>query len=172
MIRTYERDLRVQIPAAAVTVALTMLLPFIVHSFGGPPVGARWLPLFYAPFLAAMMFHPLVSLTAGVITPFLNHMITGSPVLPVAIILSFELAVFSVVAYQFTHRRPAFWGAAPLAYILAKVASLMLLAIWPGQLVTATPWQFFTTSLMNAWPGLLVLMAINWLAVRGFRRNG
>lgn len=171
MIRTYERDLRVQIPAAAVTVALTMLLPFIVHSIGGPPVGARWLPLFYAPFLAAMMFHPLVSLTAGMITPFLNHIATGSPVLPVAIILSFELAVFSVVAYQFSRRRPAFWGAAPLAYILAKVSSLLFLAIWPGQLVQATPWQFFTTSLMNAWPGLLVLLAINWLAVRVLRHE-
>lgn len=171
MVRSYEKNLRVQIPAAAATVALTMLLPFIVHSFGGPPVGARWLPLFYAPFLAAMLFHPLVSLSAGMITPFLNHLVTGSPALPIAVILSFELAVFSTVAYQFSRRWPSFWGAAPLAYILAKVASLVLLAVWPNQLVPATPWQFFTTSLMNAWPGLLVLLAINWLAVRAMRHD-
>jgi hypothetical protein len=172
MIRTYDRDLRVQIPAAAVTVALTMLLPFIVHSFGGPPAGARWLPLFYAMFIAAVLFHPLVSLIAGLITPFLNHLLTGSPALPVAILLSFELAVFSVAAYQFSRRRPAFWGAASLAYLLAKVASLVLLAVWPNQLVLATPWQFFTTSLMNAWPGMLVLLAINWLVVKGNGRAG
>lgn len=171
MIRTYENDLRVQVPAGAITVALMMLLPAFVHSLGGPTAGARWLPLFYAPFVAAFSLHPLGSLTAGVITPFLNHIATGSPVLPMAIILSIELAVFSTIAYRCTRRWPAFWGAAPLAYILAKLASLIFLMIWPNQLLPATPWQFVTTSLMNAWPGLIVLLTLNWLAVLGLRRG-
>ena len=124
------------------------------------------------PFVAAVLFHPVVSIIASLVTPFLNHLLTGMPPQSVALILSFELTIFSVVAILLSRRWPRFWGSAPAAYILAKIASLLLLAILPMLLVPVTPGQFFTTSLMNAIPGLVMLLVINVLTVWGINRVG
>ena len=52
---------RVIVPATLLTVAATFLLPFFVHLLppvGGVPMGARLLPLFFAPFLAVRALSP------------------------------------------------------------------------------------------------------------------
>ncbi|MDO9128438.1 MAG: hypothetical protein Q7U34_01085 [Anaerolineales bacterium] len=51
-----RRRSNLQIPAALVTLGLMWLFPFLVHlipSIGTVPLGARLLPIFYAPLLAA-----------------------------------------------------------------------------------------------------------------------
>ncbi len=159
-----------QIPAVFITVVMMLILPFFIHLIGGPTAGMRWLPMFYAPFVAVVLFHPMVSIVAGLSAPFLNHLITGAPPLPNVAMLSFELIMFSILSFQLYRRWPAFWGATPLAYLLAKVLSLLLVTFLPVPVVPVTLWQFFNTSLLNAWPGLLVLLLINWLLVRGVQR--
>jgi hypothetical protein len=169
-VQQLRSDKRVQIPATAVTIGLMLLFPFIVHAIGGPAAGGRWLPLFYAPLVAALLFHPLVAVVAGLVTPFLNHALTGAPPLNTAVLLSVELVVFSLVMQGLARRWPAFWGAAPLAYLAAKVGSLLLVVLLPS-LMPVPAWQFFSTSLINALPGMAVLLLINWLTVRGMQRG-
>lgn len=171
MVQQLKSDNRIQIPATAVTIGLMLLFPFIVHWIGGPTAGSRWLPLFYVPILAVALFHPWVSIIASLLTPLLNHFLTGAPPLPTAVVLSVELVVFSLVMQQFYQRWPKFWGAAPLAFLVAKIASLLLLFLAPMTLIPVPPWQFFRSSLLNAWPGLLVLLLINWLVVKGLQRG-
>jgi hypothetical protein len=160
-----------QIPALLVTIALMLLFPYLIHLIGGPTAGGRWLPIFYAPFVAALLFQPVVAIVAALSAPFLNHLLTGAPALPMAVVLSVELLVFVLLARQMARRWPAFWGAAPLAYLLAKLSSTLLLAILPVTLLPLSPGQFLSSSLAAAWPGLLVLLFINWLTVRGLRRG-
>lgn len=168
---TLKQNKTFQIPATVVTVGLMLFIPYIVHSAGGPAAGGRWLPIFYAPFLAALLFSPPVSIVAGVLTPFLNHFLTGMPPLNTAVILSFELLVFSLAAQQLYGRWPRFWLAAPLSYVIAKIASLIVLAILPLNLIPIPAGQFFLNSLQNGWPGLLMLTVINatavWVLARG-----
>lgn len=159
-----QEDWRVQLPATILTIGLMWLLPFLVHLVGGPTAGSAWLPLFYAPVIAIVLFHPAVAVVAGLITPFLNHYLTGAPPAPMAIILTIELVVFAAVLELSGRRWPHFWAAAPLAYLFAKVATMILLAIVP--VLPVPPGQFFMNSLLTAWPGLLVLLLLNWLVVR------
>jgi hypothetical protein len=166
------RNKTVQIPALIITVTLMLLFPYLIHLVGGPVAGTRWLPMFYAPFVAAILFNPLVAVVAGLSAPFLNYLITGAPPLPMAAILSFELALFGIIAHLLYRRWPAFWGTAPLAYLLAKISSALLLAILPVSLGPLSSWQFFSTSIINAIPGLLILLLINWLLLKGIARAG
>lgn len=171
-IQQLKANKRVHLPATAVTISLLLLFPFIVHLIGGPVAGGRWLPLFYVPVAAVIFFHPGVALTAGLLTPFLNHLLTGSPPLTMAFLLSFELVVFSLVLVAGLRRWPTAWWMAPLAYAVAKFAEFALLLVLPSTLLPMPPAQFFTTSLSNAWPGLLVLLFIHWALVKGARRGG
>lgn len=90
--------------------------------------------------------------------------------MPMVVILSYELVVFGILSQQLYRRWPTFWAAAPLAYLFTKVSSALLLAILPFSLVPTTPWQYFGASLLNALPGLFVLLLINWLLVKGVQR--
>lgn len=67
---------RVRVASATLlTVLAALLLPLLVHllpSSGGVPLGARLLPIFYAPLLATVFFGPVTSLAAGALAPFAN----------------------------------------------------------------------------------------------------
>lgn len=164
-----KQDKRWHIPATVITIGLTLLLPMLVHAVGGQAAGSMWLPLFYAPFLAVLLFHPAVSIFAGIVTPFLNNALTGMPPIGMAVILSVELVVFTLVSQLALRRWPNFWAAAPCAYLVAKLAAMLLLFVVP--LIPASPWQFFTSSLLNAWPGILVLLVLNLAMVKGINRG-
>ena len=163
-----KSDLRVQIPAAIVTVVAMIALPALIHLI--PPVngiswGLRLLPLFYAPFLAALLFHPAVSLIAGLVAPLLNYAFTGSPPYEIALVLSFELVVFSAIVLIVERRRPKFALLAPMALILAKAVSAIALLVTP---FSFGGWSYFSGSLQTSWPALIVLTALNLLTVRYF----
>ena len=150
---------------AILTIGLMLVLPFIVHAIGGQTAGVVWLPLFYAPVLAIALFRPLVGIIAGLVTPFLNYLLTGAPPAPMALLLAIELVLFALLLSQTDRRWPRFWAAAPLAYIIALVVSVFLLTVLIP-LLPMPPGQFLATALQSAWPGLLVLLLINWLVVR------
>ena len=151
-----------QIPAALITLGLMWLVPFLIHliPFSGTiPLGARLLPIFYAPLLAAWLFNPIVGIASGLLMPFINHTFTGMPAFNVAVMLSVELGVFSLILTIYKTRYPRLSLLAPFAVIAGKTVSALLLFIIP--LVPLSPWAYFTSSVVNAIPGLLVLLAIN-----------
>src|SRR5687767_7770331 len=92
-----------QIPATLVTLGLMWLIPVLVHlipPFGdGTPLGVRLLPIFYAPLLAVFLFHPVVAVLASLAMPFINYLLTGMPPFNIAILLTVELVVFSLVLW-------------------------------------------------------------------------
>ena len=57
------------------------------------------------------------------------------------------------------------WLAAPLAYMLTKIVSSVLLIVIP-LVGNVEPIQFFMNSVSNAWPGLLALGVINFVVLR------
>ncbi|MCG2783848.1 MAG: hypothetical protein L6461_01960 [Anaerolineae bacterium] len=156
----------VQVPAALITFGLMWLLPLLVHivPLTGPvPVGARLLPIFYAPLLAAWIFHPAVGLFASLLMPFINHAFTGMPTLPMTVLLSLELIVFSfglLLNKKYWPRLPL----APLAFVAGKVISAILLVF--VAVVPVSPWAYLVSSVQNALPGLLILLVLHLALVR------
>lgn len=148
--------------------AAGLALPLLVHMIpveGGPPMGARLLPIFLAATLAAMRLDAVSALSIALATPLLNRLVTGSPAGPMLTTVLIELVV--VVAVVLIARRfaPSLLRvvAAP-AYLLAATAAGLVVH---GDAPTATLAFAFGSS----WPGLLLLAALG-AASASPRREG
>ena len=163
MSATFSRPLRL-LSVTALSVAVTLLLPFLVHLIpsSGVPLGARLLPIFFAPFLAAMLFHPAVSLITAAATPALNHLLTGRPSPEMAGLLSAELLLF--VGFVLLGKRLG-WRTfllAPLAYVGSSTLVYALTKLFGN----AEPWVSRLDALQIALPGLICLAILNALVLR------
>ena len=156
-----------QIPAVIITLGLMWLVPFLLHLIpftGIIPLGARLLPIFYAPLLAAWFFHPTVGIFSSLLMPFINHAFTGMPTFNVAVMVSVELCVFSLVLMIYKNRYPRLPLVAFFAVISGKIVSSLLLFFIA--LVPLSPQEYFISSIVNAIPGLLVIVVINLVLKR------
>ena len=157
-----KRNILVQAPAALITVALMIVLPFLVHLFpavGKTPLGAFLLPIFYAPLAAIFLCHPLVSVFAGLLVPYINYLLTGQPALPVAASLSVELSLFSITLLYFNRRKTSNSWVVLAAFGLARLGSALVGALTGG--FSLLGWL---SGIVYALPGLLILVFMHaWL---------
>ncbi len=164
-----QTDFSFQWKATLVVTVCTLLLPIIFHMFPpiyGTPVGALFLPIFYAPFVALIFYRPHVGLLAGIIAPFLNHLITGQPALHIASVLSFELVLFVLIAAYLLKIMKGYFITAPLAYLLTKILSSSALAVFGWVPYNMSGTDFFVNSISNGIGGIIILGLINYFAVK------
>ncbi|NIP17277.1 MAG: hypothetical protein GWM87_03285 [Xanthomonadales bacterium] len=162
---------RLEVSWIVAFLALAFLAPYVVHfipSWDDSPIGAKLLPIFYAPLIAALTRKAHVSIVVALMAPWLNHVLIGMPPVPMAFILTVELLLFSAIAERMArnHKGKAWLG--PLSYLLAKPASLAILLLVPGFLPGVPSAAQFAQSLMNAWPGLAVLALLSYYVPRKF----
>ncbi|GAB3006504.1 hypothetical protein [uncultured Cyclobacterium sp.] len=146
---------------------IAIALPIVVHlapPFNGIPMGAYLLPMFYMPIVALIAYRLPVALIVAVLAPPINFLISGNPNWGLMGILTFELVLFTFLAYVFLLQGIIKWIAAPLAYLGAKTISSAVLIFIP--LIEASPVQFFSTSLSNAFVGIGILFVINVLCLK------
>ncbi|MFO7724376.1 MAG: hypothetical protein R6V45_02420 [Oceanipulchritudo sp.] len=149
-----------------IVLTLTLFLPFLVHllpSWDDSPLGAHLLPIFYAPLGALFLGRVGIAVGVSVLAPWVNHLLTGQPPVPMAVVLCFQLVVFSLLGAAFLKPwMPAFLTG-PAAYAGALLASCCL-----GSLLhlTGNPFPLalpaFAGTLLNALPGLIILALIGW----------
>lgn len=85
---------------AGLLLALGIIIPSIFHTTGIS--GQVFLPMHIPVLLGAFLLPPTYALLLGLLTPLLNSLLTGMPVLfPMAIIMTFELAAYAFVASYF-----------------------------------------------------------------------
>jgi hypothetical protein len=154
------------VSTALVVLTATLLLPLLFHLLpagDGAPLGARLLPIFYAPFLAAVFFHPVVGITAALLAPTLNHALTGRPAPEMVVMLTLELLLFVGFILLMRGRWPSNPVLAPMAYIL-------------GHLIVAAAlgasWQMAVISVQTALPGVGILFVMNLMVVLSRRNAG
>lgn len=153
-IRTTVRA--VSITAAALSLAV--LIPFLFHLLpvqGGVPLGARWLPIFYAPLLVLAVFGWRWALMPALAAPSLNHLLTGRPAAELVGVLTLELALFVGLLVIAARRSPWLLMLAPLAYVSAKLLVGVFLGI---------PWEVSLAALQRALPGIGMLFILGALA--------
>jgi hypothetical protein len=151
------------ISVTVVTIVLSFALPFVFHALpqSGIPLGARFLPIFYAPLLAAALFPAFVALLAGLLAPLLNHLLLGNPPMPMVVKLSAELVIFSTLILLLKKYLPL-WLLAPLAYLVAKTAVFFAMA--PAALTQGAGWSALAGSLTVALPGIVLLGVLGGVA--------
>lgn len=158
-----------QIGATVIFLGLSILLPFLVHlipGVEGAPLGARLLPLFYAPLIAAVFFRVHVGIIAGVLAPLVNFVITGQPAFGQVMVLSMELGLFAWIAHRLNVYPPIRWVLGPLAFVFAKVFSTAVVAFLPTLKPGVLPTEHFLQPFVIGWSGLIMLGILSIVALR------
>jgi len=158
----------------AVLVAVAWLVPFLVHLIpwgGARPLGVYVLPVFWTTFLAVYFYGALPALAIGLVAPLVNLALTGLPALRSAGLMGLEVGLFVGAAAWLTGRWPAFWLAAPLAWVLAKALALAVQFLVPAFDYAGEPWSHLLRSTQNGLAGLAVLAVINALLVLFYPRT-
>lgn len=108
-------------------IALSVILPQLVHIVLGQPGGVRWLPMYLPVLIGGCLLGTKWGLAVGMLSPLVSFIITSAigNSMPVAARLPFmvlELAVFAAVSGLFTKKiaDSSLW--AFLAVILAQVS--------------------------------------------------
>ena len=149
--------------------AAASLLPLLMHlvpSYSQVPSGARFLPIFYAPFIGIVLFRARVGIVAGILAPALNSMITGRPDVTVISVLTVDLAMFTIIISLIYSRWKRFWAVGPLAYIIAKFISSVIFSMRLDFISGEAALQYFYKSIMIAVPGLVILLLMGYIAIR------
>lgn len=151
-----------QIQELIVVLAASVILPILIHtipSYGSIVIGARLLPMFYAPFISISYANPHVALIASFLAPSLNALITGLPVPGLRTLLTLQLVIFTSLSYLSLKKWPAFWGASLISYLTAVFSSSLSLYFIP--LVQKEPLAYFVNTLVQGLPGIFILLLIN-----------
>ncbi|MEM6629998.1 MAG: hypothetical protein AAF694_10025 [Bacteroidota bacterium] len=152
---------------------LAMLLPFILHLLPNPsgyPIGAKLIPLFYAPFIAVLFFRFPIALAIGIFAPLANFLFIGQPSFPSLIQLGLEITGFICLSHLLKNYKGIRWVNAPFSFIGAKMGVwglfTALSSVFPG----IDPPAYFETTVAFAAPGLFILWALN-LAMLSFKTH-
>ncbi len=154
----------------ALVFAGAMILPFLVHlapNQGGTPIGALWLPMFYAPLIAALLLKPEAGFVAGVLVPLVNGLMTSSPAGMLMWSLSFEIGVFVLATYalnKYVKMRRWAWLSGLGGYLITKTLSITLLSLIGQPFMQG--WKAF----LVAWPGMLMFVIIGYVTIK-WREN-
>ncbi|MBF0122607.1 MAG: hypothetical protein HQL21_04255 [Candidatus Omnitrophica bacterium] len=144
-----------QVDRIVVTMVLTCSMPFMFHAiplFSGPEWGMRWLPMFYAPLIASLLFRPHVSLIVGVGAPLINHALLGMPDSRVLPGLIFELVVLNAILVLISKQRQMRGMYVVPVFIGVRILSLLIFSK-TGEGVSIQ----LAHSLLVAWPGVIML---------------
>jgi hypothetical protein len=158
---------------ALVLLAAAFAVPMLVHAFpvsGAVPLGARLLPLFWVAFLAAYLLRPAPAVLVAIAAPIVNHLVFGRPSADLVAQLVTEAGFMALACGWVLRRDPTFAFWAPLGYIAAKIVSLPVVMIVGAEYPSAL--RLATSSIANAWPGLLCLLALNLAVARHALRRG
>jgi hypothetical protein len=152
------------------TLVATSSLPLLLHALPsglGESLGPSWLPIFYAPLVAALIFRPHVSLIACLLAPAINHALFQMPSTQVLPFLTFELLIFNAtMAFIKSRFHTAGWQVVP-AYFATLFLALLAFGHFSGQEIGAA----FIRSASTSAPGLVVLVAIAELIGRIQKRQ-
>lgn len=150
---------------------LSLLFPFLIHLLPVPDdsrLGARLLPMFYAPLLAALLGRTPSAFGVALLAPWVNWLLTGHPVPRTAVVMTLQLVVFVAALRLLLARLGPRWYLAAPAYLLGLGASLVAALLQPALIGGRPPLAWAAGTLTLALPGVAILLALNWLALRVF----
>ncbi|MBX3738881.1 MAG: hypothetical protein KF715_19465 [Candidatus Didemnitutus sp.] len=147
-----------------VLMAVAWLVPVLVHliPWSGPrPLGVHLLPAFWTAFLAVYLYGAGVGVLVALVVPVVNALTTGLPVSDRVLAMSVELAAYVAFAALAVRRWPSLRVTAPLAWLPAYALVLAVQWVVPSFGPQRNPLEHFAATLVQVWPGLVVLLVLN-----------
>jgi len=152
-------------------VILSVLTPWAVHQI--PNAGATYLPLHFFIFVAALVGGWRMGAIVGLLTPFASYLVSGMPALTVLPQIVVEVTVYGLLAgllRQKFHLRVA-WSllGAMVGGRLALLATVAIVQSITGNVYSplgpsATSFSAVWNTVAQAWPGMLIQLAVIPLA--------
>ncbi|MCL2003757.1 MAG: ECF transporter S component [Oscillospiraceae bacterium] len=156
-------DIR-NLTAAAVCLALSILLPYLTGRI--QQLGTAFSPMHIPILLCGFVCGPYYAAIIGAAAPFLNHMVSGMPMLPMASVMSPELAVYGLAAgllYRALAKKKDYIyvsliGAMIAGRVAFGIAGWLIFSVLGIFEVPFTwGWEFFVNgALITAAPGIIL----------------
>ncbi len=160
---------KLQVKETAVVLLLSVLIPFLIHLFpdyNGVVVGAILLPMFWAPYIAVKFFKFHVGLITALAAPAINYLITGNPRIEILTLTTIQLTLFVIITGLLKNIAPLKYLNALLSYIISALFASLLLVLIPSLMPGLILGNYFISSFVTCIPGIVVLAAINFTAVK------
>ena len=142
---------------------ISLASPIITHYFGLK--GTEFLPIFFALSLGAYILNPLFLIILSVISPLMNYIFTKMPMPPTLYFLMFEGVIFSLIVVLLRDKNISFILLALLAFIFARLSSIVLTFIFDVDLNT------WFNGFINGYKGIIVNFLFASIVYLIFRNN-
>jgi hypothetical protein len=146
----------------AVFVACNLVLPQLFHLI--PQGGVIFSPLSLVILAGAYKFGWKTGLLAALLSPLVNHSLTGMPAWEVLPVMTLKLAVLAVVAGLVAQQ---FKAVSVLLLIGVVLASMAIGGM--GELLLTGGIDATTADFIVGWPGLLLQVVGTWLILKYIR---
>lgn len=160
-VRSSNRITTKNIVTAGLLLAIGIIVPSIFHTTGMP--GQIFLPMHIPVLLGGFLLPLPLATLLGILTPLLNSLITGMPVLfPSAILMIFELGFYGLVSsllYRKLH-----WPsvislviAMVVGRVVAGIVSFFLIVLFTVQM---DPILFVKVGVITGLPGIIIQLIL------------
>jgi len=158
-----------------IVLALSVMFPFLIHVLPVPEtsrLGARLLPMFYAPLLAALWGRMATAWLCALLAPGLNWALTGHPAPPGTYAMMIQLLVFVVVVRGLLLRTGLRWFVAIPAYLAGMIMAMLVSFVIPALIGGRPPVTWLAQSVLMSLPGVALLVLITGAVLRFYPPSG
>jgi len=160
---------------SALFLSLAIILPSII-SMSTPQLGQKLLPMHIPVMLCGFICGTPYGMAIGFTSPLLKFVITGTPLMPTAISMAFELAVYGATCGLLYKAFPKKIGYVYPTLIISMISGRVINGIINYLLTTTSDntfalKSFITLTTVNALPGIIIQLAIIPLVILSLRKT-
>ena len=161
---------------AALYLAIALVLPFVTGQI--PEIGSMLCPMHIPALLCGFMCGWPWGIAVGFIAPLLRSVLFGMPAMvPSAVAMAFELAVYGGMAGQLYHLLPRKKGIAYAVLVVSMIAGRIawgaVRVVLAGLSGSSFTWALFLAgAITNAIPGIILQLVLIPILVIAMERAG
>lgn len=157
---------------ASALLALGIVLPLVVHMTGIN--GVMFLPMHIPVLIGGLMIGPYSGLIIGILSPILNHFLTGMPPVPTLWMMLVELPIYGLVsAYLYRKVKMTLLPSLILSMIMGRIGSAaMALFLAKGLGFPMPPMGVYVKGItLMALPGIAIQIILIPIIVRAYEKS-
>lgn len=157
---------------AALLIAIGIILPMIVHMSGIN--GAIFLPMHIPVLISGLILGSSLGLIVGIISPTLNHFLTGMPPIPIVWIMLVELAVYGLISgYLYRKVKMTLMPSLIISMLIGRIcAALVVLILGTFFSIPMPPLGLYIKGItLTALPGIIIQILLIPSIVRAYERD-
>lgn len=156
----------------AMLLALAIILPTIIHISGIN--GAIFLPMHIPVLITGLIVGSSWGFVVGIISPIINHMITGMPPVPIFWVMIVELGLYGLISgILYRKVKMTLWPSLILSMVIGRLgAALMVLILGKGFGVPVPPIDIYIKGMtLTALPGIIIQLIFIPMIVRACEKD-